>query len=143
MSSQPPNAVSSISAATDAAGAAKSCQLPEPNPVPITFGIVGAAESVAQLSEPHAVNVASAIPPATTHKLPPPPTSVPIPPSIARTPGSAEAASLSSQSANPGASATAPTHNPTNFSYNTRKIPDQSKGSALATTSATSESSGA
>ncbi len=62
---------------TDAAEAANS------NPVPLASGIVGTAESAARPSEPHAVNSAPAIPPATTDELPPPPPSVPIPPRMA------------------------------------------------------------
>ena len=70
-------------------------QLPEPTPVPNPPSTVGAAESTEQRPESHAVNADPVIPPASTHKLPTPPTSVCVPSSIAGTTVAAEAAILS------------------------------------------------
>ena len=91
--------------------APSSSQLPEPTPVPNPPSTVGAAESTEQLPESHAVNAASVLPPTSTHKLPPPQTSVCVPSSIAGTTVAAEAAILYSQpaSAVPSISATTDT----------------------------------
>jgi hypothetical protein len=55
------------SGAISSTTAPSSSQLPEPTPVPIRSSTVGASESAEQLPEPHAVNAAPAIPPASTH----------------------------------------------------------------------------